>query len=442
MDKSKFSMIEGHDAYLLASKLFPIYRSITGNGVRKSFDIIKTHIGDNSFKVIEIPTGTKVFDWTIPKEWNIEDAYIEDERGQKIISFSDNNLHVVGYSQPIDLWVDYSDLEKYIYTEKKQPKVIPYVTSYYKESSGFCMSYEQFSKLKPCKYHLYIKSSFLMGALSLAEIVFYGESQDEILISTYCCHPSMGNDNCSGMALSAELAKYVKSMVHRKYTYRFIFVPETIGAIAYLAHKDNLNHLKRRVKAGYTLSCVGDDGDYSIIFSNKENSLSDRALLNVMKNSAIVKRKLKKYSFLERGSDERQFNSPNVDLGITGFCRTKYWEFPEYHTSLDSMEFISSEGLQGSFDCMKQVINVLEYNDLYKVPFPCEPQLGKRNLYPNISKKGMYDDVKVMMDLLAYADGTHDLIEISDIIKQPIDKMLIIIKSLLNEGVLCKGGKL
>ena len=247
----------------------------------------------------------------------------------------------------------------------------------------------------------------------------------------------MGNDNCSGIALQTELAKYVGNKKRLHYSYRFVYLPETIGSITYLAQNGNLKQLQSNFIAGYTFSCVGDNGDYSIIKSKSGESLSDRALLNVLNETFhIGKSKYKEYSFLERGSDERQYNSPGVGLSVAGFCRTKYWEFPEYHTSLDTINYISKEGLQGSFDVMSCVVDSLENNRTYVTKIPCEPQLGKRGLYPNVSQKGTYGDSSMIQHFLAYADGSMDLIEISNSIGCSTDKLAFIVEKLLQADLI------
>lgn len=428
----------GEAAYALARRIYPIYRSVTGKGVRETFHILKEYLSDVGELVVhEVPSGTKVFDWTIPKEWIIHDAFIEDEDGKKIIQFSDNCLHVVGYSTPVDKWVEYDDLIKIIHTQPDQPDVIPYVTSYYKEQYGFCMSEDQKKKLKKGRYHIYIDSELFDGFLSYAELKLRGQVDQEVLFSTYSCHPSMGNDNCSGIVLQTELAKYIGSKNGLHYSYHFVFLPETIGAIAFLSHKDNLMYLQSHCIGGYTLSCVGDDGDYSIIKTRSGKSLSDRILMNILKHSHCYRGEVyREYSYLERGSDERQYNSPGVGLNITGFCRSKYWEFPEYHTSLDTIDFISSAGLQGSFSIMRRVVESLEHNKIYMTKMPCEPQLGKRGLYPNTSQKGTYDNVEDMINFLGYADGKSDLVEISDLINVPMEKLILIAEKALETDLI------
>lgn len=422
MDSNK-----GKKIYNLAKTLFPICRSITGVGVRETLSILSNYIEafnkneDVKFKIYNVPSGTQVFDWTVPKEWAIHEAYIEDSKGKHVIDFKENNLHVLGYSAPVDCWMELDELKEHIFTQPEQPDVIPYVTSYYKERYGFCMSENQKSSLQPGQYHVYIDSQLIDGNLIYGEMVLPGESNKEIFFSTYICHPSMANNECSGPALLAELVCFLCSMKKRKYTYRCIWIPETIGSITYLSY--NLEYLKQHMIAGFNLSCVGDDRDYSIVESRYADTLADRVLKNVLKYQTD---KFSTYSFLERGSDERQYNAPGVDLPVVCFCRSKFGEYPEYHTSADNMDLVTIEGFQGSYEVMTQVIMALEHNVRYKVNVFCEPQLGKRGLYPTISKKGSYDRVRAMTDFIAYADGRNDLVEISDIIGISMEELILI----------------
>lgn len=423
----------GNKIYRLCQELFPICRSITGAGVRETLEILSDYIQSETGRKLEIcnvPSGTQAFDWTVPKEWIIRDAYIEDENHNKIIDFKTHNLHVMGYSIPVDRWVELDELKNYIYTQPEQPDVIPYVTSYYKERFGFCMSENQKNSLKPGKYHMYIDSELIDGNLTYGEIVISGECEKEVFLSTYICHPSMANNECSGPALAAELIRYVHSLKNRRYTYRFVFVPETIGSITYLSR--NLKHLKENVVAGFVLSCVGDDKAFSVVETRYRNTLADRVLRNVLKD----KENFTVYSYLKRGSDERQYNAPGVDLPVAGYCRSKYGEYPEYHTSADDMTVVSPAGFQGSFDAMTETIMALEYNKNYRITVLCEPQLGKRGLYPTVSQKGGYNEVKAMMDLIAYADGREDLIGISDRIGVKVADLIPVINKLAAHGLL------
>lgn len=420
----------GQSMYNLCVELFPICRSITGNGVRETLSILNSVIGGEKV-VREVPSGTQVFDWSVPKEWNIRDAWIKDSKGNKILDFKDNNLHVVGYSLPVNKKVNLEELKTIIYTQPEQPDAIPYVTSYYKERYGFCMTQNQKNNLKEDNYHIFIDSELKDGSLTYGEIIIPGDSNKEVFLSTYVCHPSMANNELSGPAVAIYLAKWLKSLPIRRYTYRIIFIPETIGSITYLSQ--NLEHLKKRVIAGFNISCVGDNRTFSYVASRYGNTLADKVAKNVLR---FYYHEYKEYSFLKRGSDERQYNAPGVDLPVCAICRSKYGEYPEYHTSKDNLDFISPEGLAGSFDVYKQCIIALENNYKYKVKVLCEPQLGKRGLYPTISQKGSSKVVKTMTDFIAYADGNNDLIDIGNIIGVPVEELVPIIKNLIDNDLI------
>lgn len=419
----------GERMYLLASRLFPICRSITGKGFRESLEVLREIVPE--IKVFEVPSGTPVFDWTVPKEWNCEGGGIYKLNGEKVIDFKDTNLHILGYSTPVDQIICKDELLEHIFTQPEQPDWIPYVTSYYKERWGFCMSENQKKTLTEDKYRVIIKSSLKDGNLTYGELIVPGKSEEEILFSTYLCHPSMANNELSGPVLQTELIRYVKQITNRRYTYRFVFIPETIGSITYCSK--NLDALQKFVKAGFVLSCVGDDRTYSYVETKYADTLADRVLQNVLK---FHYPNYKRYSFLNRGSDERQYNAAGVNLPVCGFCRSKYNEYPEYHTSADNMELISIEGLQGSYDVMVKVIDTLENNYHFQMTCKCEPQLGKRGLYPTLSQKGSYDSVKAMTHFIAYADGRNDLIGISNIINVPTDELIRIKNKLLQNNLL------
>lgn len=412
------------EMYELCERLFPICRSITGDGVRTTLQMLVEVYG-NEINIHEVPTGTKVFDWTVPKEWNIKEAYIENSKGQRVIDFKNNNLHVVGYSLPVDKFVDLQELKSVVYTQPDQPDAIPYITSYYKECYGFCMSQNQLDKLPEDTYHIVIDSELKEGSLTYGEIIIPGDTEEEVFLSTYICHPSMANNELSGPVVATFLAKWLNLLVKRRYTYRIIFIPETIGAITYLSK--NLQYLKEHVIAGFNLSCVGDNRTFSYVESRYGDTLADKAAKNVL---SFYYPDYKTYSFLKRGSDERQYNAPGVDLPVCAICRSKYGEYPEYHTSKDNLELISPEGLLGAYEVYQQCILSLENNYSYKINVLCEPQLGKRGLYPTTSQKGTYDAVKVMIDFIAYADGSNDLIDISNIIGVPVNELLTVIEKL------------
>jgi aminopeptidase-like protein len=421
----------GKKIYQLCKVLFPINRSITGDGVRKTLDIIKEQLPH--LVLHEVPTGTKCFDWIIPKEWNISDAYIIDPNGNKVVDFKENNLHVVGYSKSIDCIMDLEQLNDHLYSIPSNPAAVPYITSYYKETWGFCVSHNQRKKMVSGKYKVYIDSTLSDGSLTYAELLIPGEIKDEIFLSTYMCHPSMANNELSGPALTTFLAEYIQKIKKTRYSYRIIFIPETIGSIMYLSK--HLKYLKENVVAGFNITCVGDNNTYSYLPSRRENSLSDKVALHVLEHSPL---EYKKYSFLERGSDERQYCSPGIDLPICSVMRTKYAEYEEYHTSLDNLYYISGDGLSGAYDVYKKMIDLLENNYTYKCNILCEPQLGKRGLYPTTSTKETHEIVADQMNFLAYCDGSLDLIDIANIIKTPAWNLYDIINKFLEHGIISR----
>lgn len=427
------TMIEksvGVRMYELAEELFPICRSITGEGIRYTLNRLKKEVPQ--IVLHEIPTGTKVFDWVVPKEWEISEAYIEDMKGNRIVDFQKNNLHVVGYSIPIDAIVSGDELQAHLYSLPEHPDWIPYVTSYYKERWGFCVTENSRKKLTDNQYHVVIKSKLFDGSLTYAELLIPGQVSDEIFFSTYACHPSMANNELSGPVVQIELAKLLMSRKN-KYSYRLIWIPETIGSITYLSK--NLDYMKEHIIAGYNITCVGDDRAVSYIQSRKGNTIADRAAKNVLK---YIAPDYMEYSYLNRGSDERQYNAPGIDLPVCSICRTKFHEYPEYHTSADDLKLISPKGLEKSYYIYKEIIEALEVNEIYRINCLCEPQLGPRGLYSTECFNRSSIAVKDMMDFIAYADGTMDLIEISDKINVPVKKLDEIAQVLLKANLFTK----
>ena len=421
----------GNEMYALCDRLFPICRSITGNGVRETLRVLQSICP--AMTLHEVPTGTQVFDWTVPKEWNIRDAWIKNSKGEKILDFAESNLHVMGYSLPVNKDVSLAELLPLIHTQPDQPDAIPYVTSYYKERYGFCMSQEQKDALQEDTYHIYIDSELKDGSLTYGEILIPSTegNKDEIFLSTYVCHPSMANNELSGPAVTIYLTKWLWEKKNRRYNYRIIFIPETIGAITYLSQ--HLPEMKKNIRAGFNTSCVGDDRTYSYVASRYGNTLADKVAKNVL---SFRYPEYKRYSFLQRGSDERQYNAPGVDLPVCAVCRSKYVEYPEYHTSKDNMGLISPTGLQGAYEVYRDMIEALEYNHKYKIQCLGEPQLGKRGLYPTVSQKGCYDDIKSMMNFIAYADGSNDLIDVSNRIHTPVKQLIPVIEKLLENHLI------
>jgi len=391
-----------------ATELFPICRSITGDGLRESLRYIASLIPD--FHLHEIPSGSKVFDWVIPEEWNIHDAYIEDASGTRIIDFKNNNLHVVNYSTAVDTTLTRAELDPFLHTHPHSKSAIPYVTSYYSPRWGFCLSQKQKALLGEGPFHVVIDSSHTKGSLSYGDVVIKGESEEEILISTYLCHPSMANNELSGPVVAAALARSVLQIERRHYTYRFIFIPETIGSIAYLSK--HLAHLKKTVRAGWVLTCMGDERAYSFLPSRNGNTLADRVSKQMIAESS---NHFDFYSYLDRGSDERQYCSPRVDLPVASLMRSKYGTYPEYHSSLDDLNLVTPVGLDGGLKMMLSVVNILENEKRWNSSAACEAQLGKRGLYPSLSTAESAKEVAGLVNVLAYCDGTWSEREIAEL---------------------------
>ena len=399
--------------YDWAQDIFPMNRSITGNGVRETLSYIQQIVPE--LKVHEVPTGTQAFDWEVPQEWNIRDAYVLNEAGERVIDFKKSNLHVVGYSTPIDEWMDLEDLQKILHSLPEQPDAIPYVTMYYRDGYGFCLSENERKKLAPGKYRAVIDSTKAPGHLTYGEVILPGESEQEVLLSTYVCHPSMGNNETSGIVLATALAKWLSDLERRRYTYRIVFVPEMIGSIVYLSR--HLLEMKERTIAGWVLSCVGDDLNYSMLASRHGNTLSDRVTRHAMQNYAPSYSEFD-FKWPNRGSDERHYCAPGVDLPVVVFSRSKYNTYPEYHTSLDNLSFISQEGLAGAFDMMQHCLGIVEANGKPRTTVIGEPRLGPRGLYPTMTSTLTNTDkaIRDMMNVLAYADGSVDIIDLAEAI--------------------------
>ncbi len=412
-----------------AKDLYPICRSLTGEGVRATLMYLQELLPD--MKILSVASGTQAFDWTVPDEWSVRDAYVLDESGSRIIDFKLHNLHLIGYSDPVDQYLDLDELNKHLYSLPDQPNAIPYITSYYTRRWGFCLTHEQRERLKPGRYRAVVDSDLKPGVLNYAELVLPGKSEEEILLSTYICHPSMANNELSGPVVTLALARWLQSLENRRYTYRIVFVPETIGSIVYLSR--NIEHLKQQVKAGFNITCIGDDRCYSYLPSRAGNTLSDRAAQHVLK---YIEPEYKRYSWLDRGSDERQYCAPGIDLPIATIMRSKYGEYPEYHTSLDDLSVITPQGLEGGFNALKQAILAIEHNVYPRVTVLCEPQLGKRGLYPTLSTVNSGDQVRAMVDLISYCDGRHDLLEIAALIGEPIGSLVEILNPLIAYGLI------
>jgi aminopeptidase-like protein len=420
----------GDNIHKFAKELWPINRSITGKGVRETLDRIKVHLPKLEIK--SIPSGTPVFDWVIPREWSVNEAYIISPSGMKICDFKVNNLHLLGYSIPFSGKLSLAELKNYLHTLPEQPDAIPYITSYYKEQWGFCLTHEQYENLEDGEYEVFIDSELFNGELNYGELLIEGQSEEEIFLSTYICHPSMANNELSGPTVLTFLARWLLEKEKPRYSYRIIFIPETIGSISYLSlhHKQ----MKKRVFAGFNVTCVGDDRAYSYVPSRAGDTISDQVALHVLKS---IDPNFVKYTWLDRGSDERQYCAPGIDLPIASIMRTKYCQYPEYHTSLDDLEnVVTPKGLEGGYLALRRAMEVIEKNKRYCVTTLGEPQMGKRDLYPTLSLKKSDKNVDLMMDLISLCDGKSSLLEIAEYLKTPIWDLYEIVETLVSQKLL------
>ena len=423
--------MNGKNIHELASRLWPLNRSITGDGVRATLSILREEL--SGLELHEVPTGTHVFDWSVPKEWRVREAYIQTPGGQRICDFKKNNLHLVGYSIPVKKKLTLQELKEHLYTLPNQPDAIPYITSYYKERWAFCLSHNELQLLTDGEYEVFIDSELFDGSLTYGELIIPGSSDLEVFISTYVCHPSMANNELSGPCVTTFIAKELLKK-QRKFTYRIVFIPETIGSITYLSRHSE--HLKKRVIAGFNVSCIGDDRAYSYLPSRNGNTLSDTVAKHVLKH---ISEHYVSYDWRDRGSDERQYCAPGIDLPIASIMRTKYGKYDEYHTSLDDLiNVVTPDGLEGGFNALWKAIEALENNFYPRVDVFCEPQLGKRGLYPTLSTKSSGAEVRLMMDLITWSDGRRSLIEIAELCHAPVWELYPILDKLCEHKLITK----
>ena len=419
---------KSQELFDFAKTLWPLNRSLTGQGVRETLEKVKDKISNLEIK--EIPSGRSVFDWITPDEWFVGEAYIITPNGEKICDYKTNNLHLVQYSTPVSIEISLEDLKPHLHYLENQPNAIPYVTSYYNRAWGFCLSYEQFCNLPDGNYKIVIDTSLSNGVLNYGELLINGKSKKEVVFSTYICHPSLANNEISGIVVTAFLAQYLLGM-DTNLSYRFLFLPETIGSIAYL--HENLDHLKKHVIAGYVVTCVGDERQYSFLPSRFGNTTADFIAKYVFEELEID---YKTYSWSDRGSDERQFCSPGVDLPIASIMRSKYSEYPEYHTSLDKLgDVVTGAGLSQSLYLYSKVVETLEKTNYPKTNITCEPFLTKYELHPTLSIKGTGSFVRKILDVTSWADGHHSDLEIAFLTSLSLEETTKILNLLISKGI-------
>ena len=395
----------GQELYRFASELYPICRSITGDGIRRTLSIIQGRI---PLQISEVPTGTAVFDWSVPKEWNIRDAYIKDARGNRVVDFQQSNLHVLNYSAPVHAKMPLCDLRPHLFTIPEHPDWIPYRTSYYREDWGFCLSHNQMLALEDGPYEVCIDSTLGDGHLTYGECYLPGHSSDEVLISCHTCHPSLANDNLSGLVVATALAKLL-SGCDLHYSYRFLFIPGTIGAITWLAR--NREHVGR-TRHGLVLTGIGDAGGFHYKKSRRGDAEVDQAAGHVLRHHSDSSQILE---FSPYGYDERQYCSPGFDLPVGCLMRSVWGTFPEYHTSADNLDFIRPAQLGESLRICAAIFDVLENNRRYRNLNPyCEPQLGKRNLYRSTGGEAIGVEINARLLVLNLSDGKHSLLDIAE----------------------------
>ncbi len=401
----------------LMRRLFPICRSLTGEGARRTLDLL----GERApLERRRVPSGTRCFDWDVPLEWNIRDAFVKNSRGEKVIDFAVHNLHVVGYSTPVRARLSLAELQPHLHSRPDLPDAIPYRASYYREDWGFCLAHRQRERLPEDTYEVVIDSTLSPGHLDYAEVRLPGQDPREVFFSTYICHPSMANNELSGPVLLVTLLGLLGRLSPLRYTYRALFAPETIGALAFLSQ--HLRELQATMAAGYVVTCVGDDGPYTYKRSRRGTTLADRAAEHVLRHLAAGRPvTIQEFDPVE-GSDDRQYGSPGINLPVGSLMRSPYGEYPEYHTSKDDLAFVSEQALADSLRVYLRVVETIEMNchPLRTNPYG-EPQLGRRGLHPMMTRMGPFtDDTPAILTILAYADGGHDLIDIGGRLGCPV----------------------
>jgi aminopeptidase-like protein len=419
----------GASMHALMAQLFPICRSITGAGVRETLRIVGQLIRLQSY---EVPSGTPVFDWTVPREWNIRDAYIKNARGERVVDFQRSNLHVVSYSTPVNRRVPLAELQQHLFSLSEHPDWIPYRTSYYNDNWGFCVTQRQRDALTEESYEVCVDSTLEAGHLTYAEHFLPGESEEEVLFSCHVCHPSLCNDNLSGVAVAVALAQRLGQRPRRRYSYRFLFIPGTIGSIVWLAR--NEDHLAR-IRHGLVVTCIGDAGRFTYKKSRRGDAEIDQAAQHVLRHGEhpfIVQ------DFSPYGYDERQYCSPGFDLPVGCLMRSPHGSFPQYHTSADDLSFVQPESLRASLECYSELVDVLEANRRYINLNPkCEPQLGRRGLYGGIGAASHRQlNQMALLWVLNLSDGRHSLLDIADRAETPFRDIHAAAEALQRAGLL------
>lgn len=395
----------GQELHGFAAELFPICRSITGDGIRRTLGLIQNRI---PLQIREVPSGTQVFDWTVPKEWNIRDAYVKDSAGKRVVDFHECNLHVLNYSSPVQATMPLSELKPHLFTLPDRPDWIPYRTSYYQENWGFCLPDNALRELADGEYEVCVDSSLEDGHLTYGECYLPGRSEEEVLISCHACHPSLANDNLSGLAVATSLAQLLSGQDLR-YSYRFLFIPGTIGAITWLAQN---REAARRIRHGLVLTCIGDAGGFHYKKSRQGDAEIDRAVAQVLRHHTEASEILE---FSPYGYDERQYCSPGFNLAVGCLMRSVWGTFPEYHTSQDNLDFIVPSQLAASLRVCAAIFDVLENNRVYCNQNPyCEPQLGRRGLYRSTGGESVGDEISARLWVLNFSDGKHSLLDIAE----------------------------
>jgi aminopeptidase-like protein len=425
-------MTVGEELYKLVAELYPICRSITGDGVRRTLEIVERELG--GLEVSEVPTGTQVLDWTVPREWNVRDAWVADAAGRRVIDFQASNLHLVSYSVPVRATIGLAELREHLFTLPDQPDWVPYRTSYYAERWGFCASQRLVDSLPEGDYEVCVDTTLADGHLTYGEHLVEGQTQDEVLISCHVCHPSLANDNLSGIAVASRLARLLGQGGRPRYSYRFLFIPGTIGSITWLArNQDNLG----RIRHGLVLSGVGDPGGFTYKRSRRGDTEIDRAVAQVLGRSG---RDHQLVDFSPYGYDERQYCSPGFNLPVGRLGRTPFATYPQYHTSADDLDFVGPAQLQESLEVCQEIVEVLEGNRRYLNLFPKgEPQLGRRGLYGSIGGRSDAEERQMaMLWVLNLSDGDHSLLDVAERAGLPFAQVADVAAVLEEAGLLSR----